>query len=61
MVTIYDVVGFQKRVSIRILEKDVDDVKYIVAKSQELYESESHFIRCAVRKLIREEKKRLRI
>jgi hypothetical protein len=45
----------------RISKEQVKLVRKICRKDQEKYDNKSHFYRCAVIKLIREEKARLRL
>lgn len=52
---------FDDRVDIRIRRDECRLITKIVRHDSERYDNESHFIRCAVLKLIREERKRLKI
>jgi hypothetical protein len=52
---------FDELVAFRLRKTDVKDVKKIVRKDFEKYDSESHFYRAAVLKEIRNEKLRLRL
>ena len=57
----YDVVDFEEVIALRLKKEDKKVIKKIVRQSKDLYDSPSHFIRCAVRRLIREEERRLKI
>lgn len=54
------VIGFEEMIYARIKSDDRDNMNIIIANNQDKYFNESHFIRCAILKLIREEKKELR-
>ena len=47
------VIGFEEQIGVRIKSSDRNKIKRIVAKHQDLYYNESHFIRCAVLREIR--------
>jgi len=47
---------FSKRLSFRIRSDEIKQVKQILKSNRYKYFNESHFIRCAVLKLINEEK-----
>lgn len=52
---------FQERYSLRLSPSIAKDISRIVKKDKgKTYDSASHFIRCAILRLIRTEKKRLR-
>lgn len=55
------IVDFDTRAIFRIRTEDIKIVNKIVKKDDEKYDNISHFYRCAVLKLIREEKQRLNI
>lgn len=57
----YDVVRFEKDINFRIKKSDLAMIKKIVSKDDETYSDVSHYCRCAVIRLIREDKKRLRL
>ena len=44
---------FEKTIKTRVTESQAEQIKYIVQENPQLYESESHFIRCAVIQLLR--------
>jgi len=48
---------FNELIPIRIRDDEVKAINKIISKSKGKYESRSHFVRCAVIKLIREESK----
>ena len=51
---------FDDRADIRICQEDLKMIRKIIRKDKQAkYDNESHFIRAATIKLIREEKKRL--
>ena len=52
---------FEELEEFRIAREDLKLVTKICRKDNERYDNKSHFYRCAVLKLIREEKKRLKI
>lgn len=52
-------IGFEERVTIRMKEADLEEIQPIVDAMPEKYFNESHFIRVAVIRLIREEKSSL--
>ena len=52
---------FDELEEFRIGTHEVKLVRKIVRNDQERYENKSHFYRCAVLKLIREEKARLKL
>lgn len=57
---------FQERIMFRLFKLESRQIRNIVNNSRDsygfrLYESTSHFIRCAVMKLVREELKKLKI
>lgn len=57
-----NVSSFEDVVSIRLKHTDRKDIEKIIKNdADERYGSESHFIRCAVRKQIREEKARVKL
>lgn len=43
---------FQEEKHLRIRKEESEKINYIVSKMQDKYENESHFIRCAVIRLI---------
>lgn len=47
---------YEQMINVRIKKEDLKAIDKIVKTKDELFESRSHFIRCAVRKLIREHK-----
>ena len=49
------VIGFGKFVGFRAREEELEDIKFVVKKKREKYFNQSHFVRCAVSKLLREE------
>ena len=56
------VVSFEEHINIRIKHEHRKIIAKILNKDKEdLYDSESHFIRCAIIKLIREERQRLKL
>lgn len=58
----YTVVDYESRLPpTRIKSKDLKMAKRIVRADDETYDSLSHYIRCAIIKQNREEKKRLRL
>ena len=54
-------VHFEDMAKFRIKKEQVKMVKKIVHKDSETYDNASHFYRCAAIKLIREERKRLKL
>jgi hypothetical protein len=52
---------FEETIKSRIKKEHIKLIDKIVRKDQEKYYNRSHFIRCAIIKLVREEKQRLRI
>lgn len=50
-----------KKTNLRLREYDLEMIEQIVSRDRLKYENESHFIRCAILKLLREEAKRLKI
>lgn len=48
--------NFNHRLNIRITENQYADINHIIANTGDKYTDVSHFVRCAVIKLIREEK-----
>lgn len=53
---------FHKRITFRIRKVDAKMISKIVRRDRgERYDNESHFVRAAVLKLLREEKVRLRL
>lgn len=57
-----NVVGFDEVVPVRIMKSDKRDIEKIILRdSTDRYDSVSHFVRCAIRKLKREEMERLRL
>lgn len=48
---------FQENVKIRMTEEQRELVETIISAKQDKYENLSHFIRCAINKLVREEQK----
>ena len=58
----YDVVNFETNIPpARIKNRDLENAEAIVSNDDLTYDSISHYIRCAIIKLNREEKRRLRI
>jgi Holliday junction resolvase RusA-like endonuclease len=60
-----DLKAMQDRVTIRIYDKEKEDIDLIVKLAKDVrgslkYENLSHFVRCSVVKNIREEKEKLR-
>ena len=53
------VIGFRKLIGFRARQEEVKDIDYIVSKNREKYSNRSHFVRCAVNRLVREEVKKL--
>lgn len=51
---------FEEDKHLRIRKEESDKINYIVSKMQDKYENESHFIRCAVIRLIAAEMIELR-
>lgn len=51
---------FDETKQIRIRKEESDKINYLVSKMQDKYENESHFIRCAVIRLIAAEMIELR-
>ena len=49
------------RTDVRIKKEDLKFIHKIVNSDSEKYDNESHFIRCAVLRLIREERVRLKL
>lgn len=47
---------FDNKISVRLHQKVYNDVSNIVKFNRDLYENESHFIRCAVQQLINKHK-----
>ena len=47
--------NFKKNINVRIEEDDKNKIENIVYNSDDKYSDTSHFIRCAVRRLIRDE------
>lgn len=58
---IYDVEGFEEIVPVRFTKEQVKQIKRVVRKDTETYDSVSHFIRAATLKRAREERARLKI
>jgi hypothetical protein len=48
------VIGFDRQVNFRIRQNDFREITKITNKNQDLFYNESHFIRCAVLKMLRE-------
>jgi hypothetical protein len=57
----YDVVGFEELMMVRIRKADLKLAAKIVKHDKVRYSSLSHYIRCCILRLNREEKKRLRL
>lgn len=57
----YDVEGFEEIVPVRFTVEQVKQLKRVVRKDTETYDSLSHFIRAAALKRFREERARLKI
>jgi hypothetical protein len=56
------VISFEEHLNIRIKKDDRKQIRRILKKDDsDLYDSEGHFVRCAIRKLIREERQRLKL
>jgi hypothetical protein len=51
---------FSKRVIIRLSETQIKDIELIKNERKDIYESKSHFIRCAIIRLIKLEMIELR-
>lgn len=49
-----NVVGFDVRINARIKEEDAKKISKVVNKNQDLFYNDSHFIRCAVIKYLRD-------
>ena len=57
-----NIVDFEESIAVRLKKSDVKDIIQILKKdSDDRYDSQSHFIRCAIRKQVREDKARLRL
>lgn len=48
------IIDFEEQLGFRIKTLDRKKIKLIVKNNQDLYYNESHFVRCAVIKLLRE-------
>lgn len=48
-----------KAITFRLRIEEYDEIKEILYNSKDIYESESHFIRCAILRLVRDERRRL--
>ena len=51
-------VGFRKKTNIRVQERQIADIDRVVVLNPEKYFSRSHFVRCAIAKLLRSEVKK---
>lgn len=57
----YDVFGFEEITPVRFTPEQIKQIKRIIRKDSETYESVSHFIRSSTIKRMREETKRLKL
>lgn len=52
------VIGFDEVIQARILSSEKKAIRRIVRRDRDKYFNDSHFFRCAIIKLIKEEKRR---
>ena len=57
----YNVVDFEDMIKVRIKAVDRKAINKVVSKSNDVYDNESHFVRCAIRRLLRDDCKKYKI